>query len=103
MALIEVDSYDAFSEQEFVGRHAVYFTASWCAPCRTAAPMISRIADSGEAMDIIKVDVDVLPELVERFDVMGVPTFIVFDDNDVETARQVGITKAQEMRDLLAK
>lgn len=102
MALLEIDSYDAFSERAAEGAYVVYFTADWCVPCRRAAPLIARIAESDTSIDIIKIDVDVLPELAERFDVQGVPTFIVISDDGEEQRRQVGITPAKEMREFLA-
>ena len=59
----------------------VDFWAGWCAPCRTMDPTVDALAKAhGERLRVTKLNVDENPELVERFDVQSIPTFLFFQD-----------------------
>jgi thioredoxin 1 len=59
----------------------VDFWAEWCGPCKMIAPILSEIAAENAGKLIVgKVNVDEHPALAMRFDVMSIPTLIVFRD-----------------------
>ena len=65
------------------------FTASWCGPCRQMRPAVEQLVQKG--YPIKAVDIDASPELAERYEVTGVPTFIVIDpSNGRALARSAG-------------
>jgi thioredoxin 1 len=59
----------------------VDFWAEWCGPCKMIAPILGEIAtENAGKLTIGKVNVDEHPGLAMRFDVMSIPTLIVFQD-----------------------
>lgn len=61
----------------------VDFWASWCGPCKTMAPMVEELAAEMPEMTFGKVNVDEHSELAQRFNILSIPTFIIFKGGQV--------------------
>ena len=59
----------------------VDFWAAWCGPCKMVAPVLDEIAgENTEKLTVAKLDIDANPETARNFQVMSIPTMIVFQD-----------------------
>ncbi len=61
----------------------VDFWASWCGPCRMVAPFVEEIAQEREDIKVVKINVDEEPELAAKFQIMSIPTLMVFKEGNV--------------------
>ena len=62
----------------------VDFWADWCAPCRTVAPVVDRVAERFEGQLMVgKVNVDDEPELARSYGIRSIPALLVFRDGKV--------------------
>ena len=79
----------------------VDFWAEWCGPCKMIAPALEEIANEQSGrIRIAKLNVDDNPDTARRFDVMSIPTLLVFQDGS-PVKRLVGAKgKGQLLQDL---
>ena len=63
----------------------VDFWAEWCGPCKMIAPILEQIAvEKAGALKVAKVNVDDNLEISRRFEVMSIPTLILFKDGEIQ-------------------
>lgn len=63
----------------------VDFWAEWCGPCKAVAPILDEIASENEGkLRLAKVNVDDNLELARRFEVLSIPTMILFKDGEAK-------------------
>ena len=71
------------------------FWAPWCGPCRMVGPILDAIAEENHGIRVCKINVDEEPELANRFQVMSIPTLMVFKDGQLVKQSQGARPKPQ--------
>ncbi len=74
----------------------VDFWGSWCIPCKQMEPALETLAASRPDLAVVKVNVNRHRALVAEYRVMGVPTFVLFQDGE-ERGRVVGAQTAEQL------
>ena len=102
MSVISLDSSNFEKEVlNYEGTVIVDFFATWCNPCRMQSPIIDEIAKEKEGIiKVCKLDVDNAPEWAEKYDVMSIPTFIVFKNGEPEKIT-VGMQPEENLKEML--
>ena len=79
--------------------HVLYFTAEWCNPCQKTRPVAEELRRDG-LIDFLFIDVDTEIQLVNKFSIKSVPTFILLKDG-LEVKRTTGAQTRQEFLDFI--
>ncbi len=80
----------------------VDFWAEWCGPCKMIAPILDEIASEQPNIKIAKLNVDDAPDIARRFEVMSIPTMIVFKDGE-PVKRMIGAKGKDQLVEELAE
>ena len=92
-----------FEEEVFASEIPVLvdFWASWCPPCKMIEPVIQNMADDlRNTIKVAKVNVDQNPANASRYQITGVPTFIIFKDGR-ELSRRIGAQSKAQLLDMI--
>lgn len=75
----------------------VDFFASWCGPCQMMGPIVDELSeDVKDTADVYKVDVDASGNLANQYQIMSIPTILIFKDGKV--AKQFnGVTSKEDL------
>ncbi|PZH49326.1 thioredoxin [Staphylococcus aureus] len=102
MAIVKVTDADFDSKVES-GVQLVDFWATWCGPCKMIAPVLEELAADYEGKaDILKLDVDENPSTAAKYEVMSIPTLIVFKDGQ-PVDKVVGFQPKEKLAEVLDK
>ena len=75
----------------------VDFFATWCGPCQMLSPILKQVKDNvGDKITIVKIDVDKNQEIASKYNVRGVPTMMLFQNNK-QLWRQSGVLSKEEI------
>jgi thioredoxin 1 len=78
----------------------IYFTASWCQPCRITRPIVEELNLKSENPKFFIVDTDEAIQMKEDFEIKGVPTY-VFIKNGEEVRRENGSRTKEHLEEFL--
>lgn len=78
----------------------VDFWANWCGPCKMLAPVLEQVADEMPDVQIVKVDVDDNGDLAEKYNVMSIPTMILFKNGE-QVGKSVGFIGPDQVKDFI--
>ena len=96
-----------FNEQNFEnevlnngGTVLVDFYADWCGPCKMVAPIVEEIANERHDITVGKINVDESGRLAAKYNVMSIPTLIVFKGG-IEKERIIGYKPKENILSIL--
>ena len=68
----------------------VDFWATWCGPCQMVSPIIEELGEELTDVKVCKVDVDKEPEISIQYNIMSIPTLIVFVNGEIANKTKIG-------------
>jgi thioredoxin 1 len=81
----------------------VDFMAEWCGPCKVMKPALEELHQKmGDALRIIKIDIDKSPAAASSFHVQAVPTLILFQKGKI-LWRQSGVVPANQLQKVISQ
>lgn len=84
------------------GKHIIKFSASWCNPCKTYAPIFEETVPEFDDVEAHSVDIDEESDLTRMYGIRGVPTTLLIKDGQI-VATKVGVANPDELRELVKK
>lgn len=78
----------------------VDFWAPWCGPCRMQGPIIEDFSKENANVKVVKVNVDDNQELAEKYNIMGIPTLLVFKNGKL-SKQAVGLQSKANLAELV--
>lgn len=92
-----------FNNEIEAGIVLVDFWAPWCGPCKIIAPILDELsAEIGDAAKILKINVDDNPESAAKYNVMSIPTLLVFKDGQL-VDQLVGVQLKEKLKAVIEK
>ena len=82
------------------GTVLVDFFAEWCGPCKMMSPIIDEIAEERNDITVAKLNVDDAVEIATKFNVLSIPTLVIFKDGK-EVSRIVGLQSKDKILSIL--
>lgn len=77
----------------------VDFFGTWCGPCQTLMPILKEVKDEmGDAIKIVKIDIDKNPALATQYQVRSVPTMILFNEGESKWRKSGVLPKNEILR-----
>lgn len=79
------------------------FFATWCGPCHAYSPILGQLKeDLGDALRLVKIDVDKNQEICQKLGVSSMPTTIIFQNGEIKF-RAAGVQPISVLKAELAK
>jgi len=100
MAIVHVTDQN-FNEEIANGVVLVDFWATWCGPCKMIAPVLEEIdSEIGDQVKIAKLDVDNNQATAAEYQVMSIPTLLLFKDGQ-QVAKTVGFQPKEALLEFI--
>ena len=89
-----------FEKEIEKGKVLVDFYASWCGPCKMLSPVIEEFSEKYSDIKFLKVNVDNELQLAQKFNVMSIPTLILFEDGK-EIKKNIGLLSKTDLEEFI--
>ena len=80
----------------------VDFFATWCGPCKMVGPVVEKVSETEPDVKFVKVDVDEVGELAQRYGIMSIPALMAFRNGE-KAGEIVGFVPEPQVRALAEK
>lgn len=85
--VIELENKADFDSLIKEGVSLVDFFATWCAPCQMMKPIFAKLSEEMNGVKMMSVDVDKFSDIAAKYEVMSIPTFIIFKDGEAKEVK----------------
>ncbi len=100
--LKHVESVNEFDEVIKSGKVLVDFYADWCGPCKMLAPVLEELSSELNDVTIVKVNVDELGVLAQRYKVQAIPSLFYLEDGTMKN-QKLGYMNKNDLLKFLGK
>ena len=98
--MIEELTEDKFNEVIKTGKVIIDCYANWCGPCKALSPIVDEVAEKTPNMKYYKLDMDNADNIAEEYEIMSIPTILVFEDGKL-IDKSVGMISKEQLLDLI--
>lgn len=101
MSVIKVNN-DNFEKEVLQAEKTVLvdFYANWCGPCKMLAPIVDEVSEEVNDIKVCKIDIDEARDLAAKYEIMSIPTLLVFKNGNVVN-NSLGLIKKDKILDLI--
>lgn len=101
MSVIKVNN-DNFEQEVLQSQETVLvdFYANWCGPCKMLSPIVDEVAEEVSNVKVCKVNIDEARNVAMQYEIMSIPTLLVFKNGKVVN-RSLGFIKKEEVLKLI--
>lgn len=98
--MVKIVNSNEFNEEIKSGVVFVDFFATWCGPCKMLSPIVDEVSSIINDVKFIKVDVDASPDVAATYNIMSIPTLMIFKDGKL-ISKQMGLLPKSELIDFI--
>ena len=91
---------EEFKEVTKAGKVLVDCYATWCGPCKMLSPIVDEVAKEMEDVKFYKLDIDEADEVAEEYEIMSIPTLLVFENGELKN-KKIGMSTKEEIIELV--
>ena len=78
------------------------FWADWCGPCKMLGPVLEQVAAKVDDVQIVKINVDEESSVAEKYNIMSIPTLLLFKSGEC-VAKSVGFISEGQVMEFIGK
>ena len=78
-----------------MNKKVLYFTASWCGPCKKTRPVVEQMILEGFNIEILDADIEL--DMIKKYEIRSIPTFILIENN-LEISRSTGAKNREDLQ-----
>ena len=76
--------------------------ADWCGPCKMLGPVLEQVAGEQDDVKIVKVNVDEEQAIAEKYNIMSIPTLLLFKSGEC-VAKSIGFISREQVLQFIGK